>query len=188
MQVSVVTRSWSDVKDSVMAIERSLYHPPLQQSEEEVRATYEGDGLFLLLYEGVELAGFICGEDANRYVWEDDEEYIPALNAVYVETFNIHPLFQGKGYGHRLLRLFVEEAGRRGYTYVAGHWGAGASVHVASKAGAALLSKDEDFGGSGKTYYYGLINVKRAGSSTWMNSSPLSPTCFIVRPEHSTNR
>lgn len=155
---------WEKYGGQIVDIERVLYSSPLRESEDELRTICENpNAVFVLILDNDIVVGYICGEDVREYVWSGDEEYdahLEEAGTLYVETFNVRPEFQGRGYGKMLLKTFIEEANKKAFKFISGHFSDnGPSIHIAKKLGAKIRCTDVDYAGTGKTFHYAVIDI-----------------------------
>ncbi|MBI2105939.1 GNAT family N-acetyltransferase [Candidatus Woesearchaeota archaeon] len=81
---------------------------------------------------------------------------------LYIDTFVVLPGFEGKGLGSILLKSFIQEAERRGYKILEGHFRkeASGSYRLIRKFGAQFLTAKHNWQDSGETYMYCRLKLK----------------------------
>ncbi len=155
--------SWPVYGETILQMERELFPEPLAQTEAELQDTLSDPrALFIGALEGERLAGFIAGETIKYYVEPGDPEYDEVLareETLYIETLDVEKTRQGRGVGTALLKALLDEAAKRGYRHVVGHWREGASMRLAEKYGGKVLMVEPRYNGTSETYSYVVIDV-----------------------------
>ncbi len=157
-------RGW-DLTETMIFEE--LYHENLRLSLEEKRKLLER-GEFVWLYRAgtQELIGESYGVPV-RDAFEDDEEGFedvqPYLDekAIYVFSTTILPTFQRRGLGKILKAFLLGVASQAGFEIVIGHARSGASMQLDRTFGAETGVAHQDWYGSGETYYFYTLKLKR---------------------------
>lgn len=158
----LVPEDWPRLKGEILSIEHALFPPALRQSEEEFEdVCTDPRAMFLAAFVGEELAAFGVVEKLHYYVEPEDPEYDAALadSTAYIETLGVKPAHQRKGIGSRILDALINEAKRRGYRHLAGHWRQGASEALAKRFGGTVRFVEENYNGTGETYSYIVIDL-----------------------------
>jgi GNAT superfamily N-acetyltransferase len=78
---------------------------------------------------------------------------------IYLYGFVIEPEFQGRGFGTKLLREFLDTAARQGYTQVIGHFRNNASLAIIRKCGCVERSLERDWCGSGEDFVFCSLSL-----------------------------
>lgn len=100
-------QSWDDVKDDIMRLEE-LCFPGHGLGEEYLKEKFEDqESIIVLLKKGEKLIGF-------SYTTPDEN----SENSAYIDTTEIEPDEQGKGYVVPLITKLEDEARNRGYKFI----------------------------------------------------------------------
>ncbi|MCB9362035.1 carboxypeptidase M32 [Candidatus Woesearchaeota archaeon] len=127
------------------------YEPALRSSKSDVLEIIKTPSALYLKATDKELAGGILAapltpDEIKEYGFSD--EPTPLL---YIYSFTT--LIHGQGIGKTLLQDLLQEAKKRGYLAVGGHYMEGTSVQLALKLGAQKLVIHKNWEGSGKKSY-----------------------------------
>jgi len=98
---------WEEIWPAVSKIEDECF-PGKGLGEAYLREIFENEkSVVVLLKQGKEVIGFTCGIPDER-----------GEGAVYIETTEITPVQQGRGYVTKLMNLLEQESRRRGYKFL----------------------------------------------------------------------
>jgi ribosomal protein S18 acetylase RimI-like enzyme len=101
------THTWADIREDILQLEDECF-PGQGIPEEELESTFDDPhNIIVLLRKGAKIVGFSAAIP--------DES---VQGAVYIETTEIHPDEQGKGYVASIMNVLENEARTRGYTFL----------------------------------------------------------------------
>ncbi len=156
----ITATDWERLEDSLMNIERSCFHPNIQETAETKREMLEMEDTIAFVAEvdrktvgesyGFPLRNVINLPGAfvlsQRYLGK-------RVKALYHYSIGVLPEYQGMGIGKALKRATILEAKRQGYRFLVGHAKEGAALELNKKLGARVTESYDDWFNTGNTHY-----------------------------------
>lgn len=155
--------SWERMRGDLMALEETAFPIGLREEEGYIREIL---GLARSVFVLARAAERVVGDAFGGPIEDPAFAEIPGVGSVphfgedkvcYIESLVVHPEFQRRGIGKKLLEAFFADAIEKKYKFVAGHALEGGSHHLFVRAGASILGANPNWYGTGKTSYCFLL-------------------------------
>ena len=158
--------SWENLKEKILRLEL-VFPEQLRAEEEEYLATLkEPDYVAKVARLNSEYIGNIVGSNARHMIdldlydeLRDDTEL--KEKTIHVVNVVIDALYQGHGFGTKLVQEFILEARKKGYDWLVGFFRPNNSLPLVRKFGAREISVHEDWYETGEDYVFCELDLRR---------------------------
>jgi GNAT superfamily N-acetyltransferase len=120
----------------------------------------ESDSVCFVLFSDDVYVGNVMGCSPSEETMLDIGEVLPSGRTIYIYNILISPSFQGKGFGLKLMKKFIDTSIDEGFEFVNGNFRVNGSYKIAKKFNVIFEKKILNWENSGEEFVYCVISLK----------------------------